>query len=219
MADKIQGDEPKKFSSQDDELKAIELEIRKEELEALRLQKEERTYSIRDLKQRLGTRDIKEQQLREDREAQGRTFAQQEATDILRWKICTHKKGGVATPRDLRVLTTGGNGQQYSVIKHQMINGDVWVRCQRCGRTWTPPVKDLFYFDKDKKQVPKHLGEFHEEKFETAVLDYHRALQFETNNSMSTSVVCRFSRYDAVSKQWVDAAQDYRENVKDSNLR
>jgi hypothetical protein len=211
--------EPKKELTGKEKLEQIELQIKQAELEEVQLRRQEREYSVKDLKARLAERDVKELQKKEDREAQGRTFASQKATDEARWRVCTHKKGGVVQPRDMRVLSTGGNGQQYAVIKHQMINGDIWVRCLRCGKTWNPPVKDKFYFDKSGKQVPVLIGTFDAERFKKAVLEYQRATQFETNNTMSGSVQVRFSRFDEKSEQWVDAASDYREAIANTNLR
>ena len=92
-----------------------------------------------------------------------------------------------------------------------MINGDMWVRCLRCGKTWLPPVKDNFYFNAKGKQVAPKDGEFDQVKFDTADIDYRRAVNFETNNSPSGSVQCRFTKWDDASGQWVDATKDYRE--------
>ncbi len=203
------------------ELKArvMELELQKQAAEAKALEIEERRYHIQDLKKTLSDRAIQEQQLKEDRESQGRTFAQQEATDQYRFSICTHRKGGTVTARDQRVLSTGGNSNQYAVMKHQMINGDIWVRCLRCGRTWAPPVEANFFFDGSGRQVAPKDGVFSRSKFERAQEDYLKAQMFETNNSMSTSVQCRFSRFDLDSKRIVDAADTYRENIASTNLR
>jgi hypothetical protein len=210
---------PVVYNNAADEIAAIELALKKAQLEDFKLQQEERKYSVQDLKSRLAEREVKELQKKQDREAQGRTFAQKDADEAAKQKVCTHKKGGVVTPRDMRVLSTGGNGQQYAIIKHQMINGDFWVRCLRCGKTWCPPSKSKFYFDKRGKAVPEHMGEFGAEKFKDAVTEYTRAVNFETNNSPSGSVQCRFSRYNETTGEWVDATQEYRELVKDSNLR
>jgi hypothetical protein len=208
-----------KKSSATEELAQLELQIKREELEQLKLSRQEREYSIKDLKGRLAERDVKELQKKEDREAQGRTFAQQRGTDEARWKVCTHKKGGNVSQRDMRVLSTGGNATQYAVMKHQMINGDIWVRCLRCGKTWSPPLKSKFYFDVKGKQVPLHMGEFDRIRFENAVIDYNRAVAFETNNTMSGSVQVRFSRWDEKSQQLVDASKDYAESIADTTLR
>ena len=212
--------------STDEQIKQIELqekllslELKKAELEAKLLEKQEREYHIKDLKARLADRDIAEKQTQEDREQQGRTFAQQDATDAYRYRICTHKKGGIVTPRDMRVLTTGGNNVQYAIMKHQMINGDIWVRCLRCGNTWAPPVEKNFFFDAKGKQVAPQDGTFDKARFEQAREVYLRATMFETNNSMSGSVQCRFSTYDVESGKMVDAADKYRENIASTTLR
>jgi hypothetical protein len=66
----------------------------------------------------------------------------------------------------------------------------------RCGRTWNPPVEKNFFFNEAGKQVAPKDGTFNRALFEKAIEDYKRATMFETNNSMSTSVQCRFSRID-----------------------
>lgn len=197
----------------------LDIEIKEAQLEEAKLSAQEKKFSVQDLKQRLGEREVKELQKKQDREAQGRTFAQQKATDDARQRACTHKKGGVVQPRDMRVLSTGGNGQQFAVIKHQMMNGDIWIRCLRCGKTWKPPVKENFYFSEAGKQVPAHMGVFNREKFVKAVEDYQKARDFETNNTMSGSVQVRFSRFDEASGNFVDAAQDYAATLADTTLR
>lgn len=212
--------------SADDQLKAIEvqerllaLELKKAELEAKLLEKQEREYHIKDLKARLAEREIQEKQIQEDRASQGRTFAQQEATDTYRFRICTHRKGGNVTTRDMRVLSTGGNNVQYAIMKHQMINGDIWVRCLRCGKTWAPPVEINFFFDAAGKRVAPQDGNFDRVKFERAREEYERATMMETNNSMSGSVQCRFSTFDVASGKMVDAADKYRESIASTTLR
>jgi hypothetical protein len=199
--------------------KRLSLELKKAELEAKLLEKQEREYHIKDLRARLADRDIAEKQVQEDREQQGRTFAQQDATDAYRYKVCTHKKGGIVTPRDMRVLTTGGNNAQYAIMKHQMINGDIWIRCLRCGKTWAPPVEKNFFFDAKGKSVAVQDGRFDRARFDKATEEYTRATMFETNNTMSGSVQCRFSTFDVDSGKMVDAADKYREGLASTTLR
>lgn len=203
------------------ELKAklMEVELKAQELEAKQLEIQERTYHIQDLKQKLADRAIKEKQYKEDRETQGRVISQQEATDKYRFSICTHRKGGTASSRDVRVLSAGGNSNQYAVIKHQMINGDIWVRCLRCGKTWAPPVERNFFFNEKGLNVAPQDGTFDQAKFAAASQDYLRATMFETNNSMSTSVQCRFSTVDPSTGKVVDAAEIYRDNIASTSLR
>ena len=220
---------PEVKASVDEQIKLIELqekmlslELKKAELEAKLLEKTEREYHIKDLKARLADRAMEEQQVQEDRAQQGRTFAQQDATDLYRFSICTHKKGGIVTPRDMRVLTTGGNNVQYAIMKHQMINGDIWVRCLRCGKTWAPPVEKNYFFNDKGKQVAPQDGQFNKVRFEKAREEYTHATMFETNNSMSGSVQCRFhvkqEQPDGTFKD-VDAADKYRENIASTTLR
>jgi hypothetical protein len=199
--------------------KLMELEIKRQELEAKGLEIQERKYHIQDLKAKLADREISEKQAKEDREQQGKTIAQQEATDKYRFSVCTHRKGGLVSPRDQRVLSTGGNANQRAVLKHQMINGDIWVRCLRCGKTWAPPVMNNFFFDAKGRNVAPVDGEFNKEKFEKSVAEYKEATMFETNNSMSTSVQCRFSTVDAETGKVIDASDLYRENLGSTTLR
>jgi hypothetical protein len=91
-------------------------------------------------------------------------------------------------------------------MKHQMINGDIWVRCLRCGKTWNPPVREeLFLRRRGKASCPEGRT-FNRALFEKAIEDYKRATMFETNNSMSTSVQCRFSHIDPETGVMIDAA-------------
>ena len=189
------------------------------EKEAKKLEKIEREYHIKSLKSNIADRELSDKQAQLDRQQQGQTFAQQDATDRYNWSQCTHRKGGMASARDVRCLTTGGNDAgQYAVIKHQMINGDIWVRCLRCGKTWSPPIERNFFF-RNGVVVAQQDGTFDKVKFEAAKVEYMQAVQFPTRNGTSGSVQCRFSTYDPQSGKQVDAADIYRERLASTNLR
>jgi hypothetical protein len=191
----------------------------KAESEAKKLEKIEREYHIKSLKSNIADRELQDKQLEYDRQSKQKTFAQADATDQMNWKLCSHRKGGMASARDIRCMTRGGNDAgQYSVIKHQMINGDIWVRCQRCSRTWTPPVEKNFYFRNGKNVAPVD-GTFDADLFKRAQRDYEEAVNFPTRNTMSGSVQCRFYTIDPNTGKQIDAADKYRENVASSNLR
>ena len=198
--------------------KLIELQIKKQELESKTLEIEERKYHIKDLKATISDRDLKEKQIQEDREQQGIAIRQQEATDNYKFTHCTHRKGGMASARDLHVLSTGGDHHYFAVIKHQMINGDIWVRCLRCGRTWAPPVEKNYVFDAKGRSVAPADGQFDKVRYEAAIEAYKQATMFPTNNSMSTSVQCRFFKTAEDGREY-DAAGLYRENVASTTLR
>jgi hypothetical protein len=203
--------------------KELDLAIKAAELEAKQLEKQEREFNLKDLKARIAARELKEKQHLEDLKASGRTFRQTQMADEFNQSRCTHKKGGFVSPRDLAAMKRGGSDPTYAVIKHQMINGDIWVRCLRCGKTWAPPVQKNFYFDKNGLRVAQKDGVFNQEGFQNAQKQYQEAVAFSTRNSMSTSVQCRFSKAYQDPKSGeiveVDATNDYRNLVGNTNLR
>jgi hypothetical protein len=213
-------------SSVEEQLQAIALqeaqlriELLKADLEAKAMEKREREYSIRDLRGRLADRDLQEKQTLEDRAQQGRTFTQLDNIDRTNWKMCSHRKGGKVTPRDFTVLTRGGDKEIYSVIKHMMINSDIWVHCTRCKKTWSPPVESKFFFDENGREVAPADGTFDQKKFEQAQIEYQQALAFPSNNTMSASVICQFKQFDPKTRRLFDANDKYRENISSTNLR
>jgi len=90
---------------------------------------------------------------------------------------CSHKKGGVWGKKDGKMTFRSTSSSRYAVMKHQHMNGDVWVRCLRCGKTWKPPIKSDYW---------------NEQSFYRAIEEYETAVAFETNNTMSTSLQCSF---------------------------
>lgn len=91
---------------------------------------------------------------------------------------CNHKKGGRAVVRLGRVEFTNGTGSNYAVRKHQIMNGDFWVDCLRCGKKWRPPIRSEYKNDRE---------------FYKAVEEYQTAVDYETNNSTSTSLQFSFA--------------------------
>lgn len=94
---------------------------------------------------------------------------------------CNHIKGGrvefVNQGKTIIFPTKGDEFKKWrSVIKHRLANGDWWIRCHRCGKTWTNPVRSS-YSRTDFIKVKR--------EYETAVL-------FETNNAPSSSIQFRF---------------------------
>ena len=203
----------------EEKIKRLTIENLEAEAEAKKLELEERKYHIQSLKSSIADRQLQDKQVEYDRQSKQRTFAQADATDQMNWKLCTHRKGGMASARDIRCLTRGGNDAgQYAVIKHQMINGDIWVRCQRCSRTWMPPVEKNFYMRNGVSVAPQD-GTFDADLFKRAQRDYEEAVNFPTRNSMSGSVQCRFFKFDRETGKQIDGAEQYRVNIASSNLR
>jgi hypothetical protein len=83
---------------------------------------------------------------------------------------CNHRKGGrldfhkSAASGVVSTFPSTGEDHTYAVIKHTMLNGDTWVKCLRCAKTWKP----------GDPEYPKALG-------------------FLTNNQSSSSIRFQFS--------------------------
>lgn len=104
---------------------------------------------------------------------------------------CSHRKGGVivrTVNADTGLVSCNvakclnvGTSPQYSVMKHQMMNGDWRVRCTRCGKTWTAPIRQEY---------------LNQREFWKAIEDYEEAINFPTNNVSSTSIQFRWRYRD-----------------------
>jgi hypothetical protein len=93
---------------------------------------------------------------------------------------CNHLKGGVVESLSVEAINhalSHGTDHRYAVIKHQHFNGDIWVSCTRCGRKWKPPIRSEYKNDRE---------------FYKAVEEYKVAVDFKTDNKMSTSLQFQF---------------------------
>jgi hypothetical protein len=177
--------------AQPTELEVIALENAKLEQQRLKLELLEKQANIQDLQERLNERELRRETKRQRSLTNGATLKQLAQQDTAAQKRCNHRKGG-----DGLHAIVGGQGQdsQYAVMKHTFCNGDMWVRCLRCGKTWKPPVKEVFATEQD---------------FLKAVVDYETAVNFQTRNVASGSIQFRFS----------DNGAFYREVTASTNLR
>lgn len=176
-----------------DEMSALDLEIK-------RLELEEKKANLQDVKERLAERQIGRDAKRQNAVTNGITMAQNQIREKQFQSQCNHKKGSMGH----QGYTQGqGVSDQYAVLKHVMMNGDMWIRCMRCGKTWKPPVEENFYFDGEGKQVIprpdaigrllKPNGTFDKPKFEAALAEYKAAVEFNTRNAPSKSAIWQFS--------------------------
>ena len=130
----------------------------------------------------------------------GTTLSVWEFCQTLRQSRCTHRKGGMI--RSLDTVSIGdalasGDNFCYAVIKHQHMNGDVWVSCLRCGKRWKTPLKDFKWYEFRKRRA-----------YYIALAEYKKALAFNTNNRMSSSVrvIIRDDKFNEVGTQMVRRA-------------
>lgn len=119
----------------------------------------------------------------------GLVLAQAEAATKKYRSACSHRKGGSIGAIGVRQerISQGllkGDSPMMSVIKHTMMNGDMWVRCIRCGEQWKPPIRSEF-----GPWYSIRAGR----EYRAAVAEYKRALAFETNNVGSDAIQCKFA--------------------------
>lgn len=79
------------------------------------------------------------------------------------------------------------NGTESTIISHQMINGDIWKRCMRCGAQWKPDIAPTAV-TADFKQLPSKKplpmatgGQFAviDEKPQNAAIIYEQMQQYD----------------------------------------
>jgi hypothetical protein len=169
----------------------MEAEIKSLELEERRLAVKFAKANLEDMQERLDERQIKRENVRQTSVTNGATIKQTNAIDAANQTRCNHRKGGNEASG---YIGGQGDSSQYAVIKHTFGNGDQWIRCQRCGKTWKPPVES------------EHATK---ESYAAALGAYKVAINFPTQNKNSSSVVFQFS----------DGGEYYREVTKGANLR
>jgi hypothetical protein len=160
----------------DRELKLLELEEKRLSVEAAKA-------NLQDTRERLDERQLKRGVLASRSKTNGATIKALRENAIKVQGRCNHKKGG----HGIAGYVGGqGNSSDYAVMKHTMCWGDLWIRCMRCGKTWKPPVEKFF----DTKE--EYLKEFAE---------YQNAVNFQTNNSGSSSYQFRYSDNGAFARE------------------
>ena len=175
----------------------------KTELDALTIKDKEADLKLKEAELRLKLAQLQdveeslaERQLKRDNKTQrsrtnGETLKALDSSTKQVQKRCNHKKGGNGIPG---LVGGQGHDSQYAVLKHTFANGDMWVRCLRCGKTWKPPV---------------HRAYKSEEEYRIAQAVYEQAVDFQTNNTPSSSYVFRYS----------DNGEFYRETTEYTTLR
>lgn len=172
-------------------LTAMEEELKALELESKRLQLLEQKANLEDIQERLGERKLRRETIRQTSLTNGATLKALKADDAMVQKRCNHRKGGNGAAG---VIGGQGDSLDYAVLKHTMLNSDMWIRCQRCGKTWKPPVRE--HFDTVEEYVKELTA-------------YEQAKLFPTKNSASSSYQFRFS----------DNGAYFREVTKHTTLR
>jgi hypothetical protein len=174
------------------QLDVMESEIKALELEEKRLAVAYQKANLIDMEERLNERELKRANIKQEAYTKGATLEAIRNEQAKQQGHCNHHKGGNGAQG---VVGGQGDDNQYAVLKHTFANGDTWVRCLRCGKTWKPPVKS------------QHKTQ---ESYDAAMEVYRTALNFQTRNVPSKGIVFQYG---------AGGVELYRENTKDSNLR
>src|ERR1017187_4125039 len=173
------------------EIAALELEAKQLEVETKKLELLEKHANLQDLQERLAERELKRETKRQRSLTNGETIKALNSSEKAYQSRCNHKKGGTGSNG---VVAGQGDDSQYAVLKHTFANGDMWVRCLRCGKTFKPVRRESFASD---------------ELYLKAVAQYEAAINFQTRNVPSSSIQFRFS----------DNGDYYRQITESTNLR
>jgi hypothetical protein len=111
----------------------------------------------------------------EDAQAKGFVLAAEDRLRVTKQRRCNHRKGGIMSSKTGEI--SPGDARQYAVIKHQHMNGDIWVYCMRCGKKWKPPSRSEYSSERE---------------FYRAVDEYEAAVGFPTNNVTSGAIQLAF---------------------------
>src|ERR1039458_2863199 len=166
-------------------------ELAQLELESRRLEAQFRALQLSDLQDQVNDRSAKKHDKGERARINGQTITQLNRNDKLVQGRCNHRKGGNGA---MGVVAGQGDDNQYAVMKHVFSNGDMWVACLRCHKTWKPPIEEDF------ETKEGYIG---------AYTEYQAATQFQTRNVTSGSVAFK----------WGDNGKFYRQTMRHTTLR
>lgn len=197
-------------------------EASKIQVEQSELQAQERKLNVEDLRGRIEERKLKDMGRVDRFKDHGKALEQTRKAEETQQSKCTHRKGG----NGLEGYIAGqGQKPEFAVMKHLFANGDMWIRCLRCGKTWKPPVRSQFYFGENGKPMAEYKGgKFDQSRYDTAFLEYKAACAFPTNNSTSSSALFGFNGEAQIENPdgtvtRINQGEWYREVTKDVSLR
>jgi hypothetical protein len=115
----------------------INRELAAKELQLKRLELMEREANLEDIRERLADRKLKRKSQGDVFRGHGQNLKQGAINRVAKQTICNHRKGGDGANG---VIGGQGDDMQYAILRHIMGNGDIWIRCLRCGKTWKRPL-------------------------------------------------------------------------------
>ena len=178
----------------------VSAELASKDLELKRLELLEHETNLEDLRERLAERQLKRKSRNSVFRGRGANLKQDTINRKTKQEICNHHKGGDGAQG---VIGGQGDDTQYAIMRHIMGNGDIWVRCLRCGKTWKYPVASQY----DTKQ-----------EYQAALAEYKEALKFPTRNHTSGTHTFQWGMVKNAEGNVEGGPEFYREKMKSVTL-
>ena len=178
----------------------VDLELKSKELEIKRLELMEREANLQDLQERLAERQLKRKSRDGVFRGHGANLKQDKINRLAKQEICNHRKGGDGANG---VIGGQGDDMQYAILRHVMGNGDIWVRCLRCGKTWKYPLASDFTTKAE---------------YELALVEYRAMLKVQTRNHTSGTHTFSWGVVQNEEGKLEGGPEFYRERMKSVTL-
>jgi hypothetical protein len=177
----------------------VHKELAAKELEIKRLELLERQANLEDLQERLAERQLKRKSRDGVFRGHGANLKQDAINRRAKQELCNHRKGGDGANG---VIGGQGDDMQYAILRHVMGNGDIWVRCLRCGKTWKYPLAS-------------HTTK---EEFQAALKEYNEMLKCQTRNHTSGTHTFSWGQVINENGKLEGGPEFYREKMKSVTL-
>jgi hypothetical protein len=174
----------------------VDLELKSKELEIKRLELMEREANLQDLQERLAERQLKRKSRDGVFRGHGANLKQDKINRLAKQEICNHRKGGDGANG---VIGGQGDDMQFAILRHVMGNGDIWVRCLRCGKTWKYPLASDFTTKAE---------------YELALAEYRSMLKVQTRNHTSGTHTFSWGQVQNAEGKLEGGPEFYREKMR-----
>lgn len=178
----------------------VNAELAAKELEIKRLELMEREANLQDLQERLAERQLKRKSRDGVFRGHGANLKQDKINRLAKQEICNHRKGGDGANG---VIGGQGDDMQFAILRHVMGNGDIWVRCLRCGKTWKYPLASAFE---------------NKAEYESALAEYRTMLKVQTRNHTSGTHTFSWGVVQNEKGKLEGGPEFYREKMKAVSL-
>lgn len=183
-------------------------ELEKLELENKRLEQEERTLHLQELRESLDRSKMEKAQQFAIYRERGQVIDTDKAKDANFAASCSHRKGG----EGMDGLNGRGDDTDYAVFKMQWFAGETIVKCLRCPKIWKPVRLEQFAKVENGKAVaplaPYTTVEEATAAFKTAWDEYRQACAFPTKNRPMQTARYTFNTEEAKKRY-----QEYMDNL------